>query len=264
MRLFERAWLPAQAPKAVLVLVHGYAEHSGRYDYVGRRFAEAGYATHALDQRGHGRADGERALVSSMDEFLDDLDVFIARTRAKYAARTPMFILGHSMGGAIVALHAIERRPDVRGVLLSGAAAAGGDKLGMRGWLLVKLGRLFRKLPLIKLDGSAVSRDPEIVRLYDSDPLNYRGRMKAGLLSALIVGSQRIARGRGALAYPLLVMHGTEDALVPSFASTNLYEAAASQDKTLRLYEGLYHEILNEPERDRVVADIVEWMDARL
>jgi alpha-beta hydrolase superfamily lysophospholipase len=245
------------------VLVHGYAEHSGRYEHVGDALAGAGYAVRAYDQRGHGRSEGARALVGSIDEYLDDLDAFFARVAGEYA-ETPVFVVGHSMGGEIVALHAIERRPEVRGVLLSGAAVAGGDRLGVRGWLLVQVGRVFPRLPMVKLEAATVSRDAEIVRLYDSDPLNYRGRMKAGLLSAMIRGGQRIARGAASIGYPLLVMHGAQDALVPVEASERLHDAASSSDKTLLVYEGLYHEIFNEPERDTVLTDVIAWLDARV
>jgi alpha-beta hydrolase superfamily lysophospholipase len=264
IRLFERTWRPADKPKGAVIVVHGYAEHSGRYDHVGTSLAGAGYAVHAYDQRGHGRSDGARAIVRSMDEFLDDVDVFVARVAARYSAGVPTFLLGHSMGGGIVALHAIERRPAVRGLLLSGATVAGSERLGLRGWLIATLGRLLPRFPLIKLDAATVSRDPEVVRLYDTDPLNYRGRMKAGLVRALFLGGQRIARGAPSIDYPLLIMHGADDALVPSDASKRLFDAVASDDKTLKLYDGLYHEIFNEPERDAVLADVVAWLESRV
>jgi len=263
-RLFERSWQPGGAPKAAVIVVHGYAEHSGRYDHVGATLAAAGYAVYAYDHRGHGRSEGERALVRSVDAYLDDLDVFVARIAAQHAAHAPVFLLGHSMGGAIVTLYAIERRPAVRGVLLSGAATGASERLGWRGRLVSVLGRILPKLPLVKLDAATVSRDAGVVRLYDADPLNYRGKMKAGLVRAMMRGGQRIARGASTINSPLLVMHGTGDALVPADASTRLFENVSSEDKTLKLYDGLYHEIFNEPERDAVLADVVAWLDARV
>jgi len=261
VRLFARSWL-ARSPRAAMVLVHGFAEHSGRYEHVGAALAAAGFEVHAFDLRGHGRSDGPRATVRTMDQYLDDLDRFLAVVRGK-SPGVPLFVLGHSMGGAIVALHAIERRPDVRGVLLSGAALTGGARLGVREWIIVQVGRLFPGLPLVKLAAASVSRDPEVVRLYDGDPLNYRGRIKAGLASAMIRGSQRVAKGLASLQYALLIMHGSDDALAPVETSEALHAGAGSRDKTLKVYEGLYHEILNEPERGRVLADIVTWVSAR-
>jgi alpha-beta hydrolase superfamily lysophospholipase len=262
LRLFARSWRPAGVARAVIVLVHGYAEHSGRYDHVGETLARAGYAVHAYDQRGHGRSEGERALVRSIDEYLDDLDLCVARMR-EAEGRLPLFIVGHSMGGGIVALHAIERRPGVRGVVLSGAAVMGGESRGIRARILLALSRFLPKLPLVKLDAASVSRDPEVVRLYDADPLNYRGRMKLGLAASMMRAGQRIARGLHSLDVPLLIMHGTKDSLVASSASVRLHDGAASTDKTLLLYDGLYHEIFNEPERDRVLGDVVRWMGER-
>jgi alpha-beta hydrolase superfamily lysophospholipase len=260
LRLFERAWLPGTAPRGRIVLVHGYAEHTGRYEFVGETLASAGYAVHAFDLRGHGRSDGERALVRSFDAYLDDLDVFVDRARGSQAAE-PIFLLGHSMGGAIVALYAVERRPEVRGIVLSGPAVT--SNAGVAAWLLRAVGRLLPRLPLMKLDAAAVSRDPEVVRRYDSDPLVYRGRVKAGLVAAMLDAGRRISAGAGSLRSPVLFMHGREDRLAPVATSETLAAAASSNDKTLKVYDGLFHEIFNEPERDSVLGDAIAWLDAR-
>jgi alpha-beta hydrolase superfamily lysophospholipase len=259
VRLFERAWLPDGAAKARIVLVHGYAEHTGRYEYVGETLASAGYAVHAFDLRGHGRSEGDRVLVRSFDSYLDDVDVFLARVRPDNA--TPVFLLGHSMGGAIVALQAIERAPDIRGVVLSGPAIA--DRNGIAAWVMSTIGRVLPRLPLVKLDAAAVSRDPDVVRQYDEDPLVYRGRVKAGLVAAMLDAGRRVFRGTASLSLPLLVVHGREDRLAPVAVSETLFGAVPSSDKTLKVYDGLYHEVFNEPERDDVLADVIAWLDAR-
>jgi alpha-beta hydrolase superfamily lysophospholipase len=227
---------------------------------VGRALAERGYGVHAVDLRGHGRSEGPRALVRSFDEYLLDADAVVADAGA---AGAPVFLLGHSMGGAIVALAAVEGRAGVAGLLLSGAALPVDGRAGVRARLFRIIGRLFPSLPLAKLRAGDVSRDLEEVRKYDSDPLVYRGRMKAGLVAAMIDASQRIWRGAPAIAHPLLIMHGTADALTSPAGSRALYERCQSTDKTLRPYDGLYHEILNEPERARVIDDIAAWLDAR-
>jgi lysophospholipase len=262
MRLFERSWLPDGKTKGALVIVHGYAEHSGRYDYVGGWLARRGYAVHALDLRGHGRSEGERVFVRSFNEYLDDVDAFIARVREGHGAMPSL--LGHSMGGTIVALAAVTRRSDVRGLLFSGAgltAPAKTPRLVTR--ILLLLGRFTPRLRLRKLEAASVSRDPKVVARYDSDPLNFRGKMPAGLVAAMIRAARVIEERMEAVDQPLLIMHGTADALTRPEGSEALYRRAISADKTLKLYEGLYHEILNEPEKDQVLADIAAWLDAR-
>lgn len=263
LRLFERSWLPDVDPKGALVIVHGYAEHSGRYDYVGTWLAQRGYAVHALDLRGHGRSQGERVFVRSFNEYLDDVEVFLARVRVQHGGATP-WLLGHSMGGSIVALAAVTRRPVVRGLLLSGAGLgtpAKTPRLMTR--IVLLLGRFTPRLRLRKLAAATVSRDAEVVAWYDADPLNFRGKMPAGLVAAMIRAVRIVDERMDTIDDPLLIMHGTEDALTRPEGSEALYRRAASADKTLKLYQGLFHEILNEPEKDQVLADIAGWLDAR-
>ncbi len=263
LRLFERSWLPDGATKGVLCIVHGYAEHSGRYDYVGGWLAQRGYAVHALDLRGHGRSEGERVFVRSFNEYLDDLDAFMALVRARHGGATP-WLLGHSMGGAVVALSAVTRRPNVPGLLFSGAviaATTSSPRLATR--IILLLGRFLPKLRLRKLAAATVSRDPGVVAWYDADPLNFRGKMPAGLVASIIRAERVIDERMGTIDKPLLILHGGEDVLASPKGSEALYQRAASTDKTLNIYPGLFHEILNEPDKDQVLADIAGWLDAR-
>lgn len=263
LRLFERSWQPDGAPRGVLALVHGYAEHSGRYEYVGVWLAQRGYAVHALDLRGHGQSDGDRVFVRSFNEYLDDVDAFLALVRERHDGATP-WLMGHSMGGTVVTLAAVTRRPEVRGLLLSGAvlaATAGTPRIVTQTMLL--LGRFVPRLRVRKLAAATVSRDPEVVALYDSDPLNFRGKMPAGLIASMIRADRVIGERMERIELPLLILHGTEDVLSSSDGSEALYRRAGSSDKTLKMYDGLYHEILNEPERDVVLEDMASWLDAR-
>jgi alpha-beta hydrolase superfamily lysophospholipase len=262
-RLFEQHWLPGGDPRAHLAIVHGYAEHSGRYTHVGEALAARGYAVHALDLRGHGRSDGARAIVRSFDEFLLDMRAFTARVRERAGGR-PVFLLGHSMGGAIVALELAVGRPRLAGALLSGAVLPSPARGGRLARTIIGLiGRLFPRLPLIKLNAEHVSRDPDVVRRYDQDPLVYRGRIRAGMVAAMGRAVRYIEKHGASIDAPILIMHGTQDQLASPEGSQRLFDAIASSDKTLKLYEGLHHEILNEPEQAQVISDIVEWMDAR-
>jgi len=261
-RLYERRWLPDGTERAHIAIVHGYAEHSGRYAYTGAALARRGYAVHALDLRGHGRSDGTRAYVRSFDEYLLDVRAFLARVDERAGGR-PVFLLGHSMGGAIVALLLAVGHPALRGALLSGAAISSEGTPRIVRAIIALLGRIAPRLPLVKLKAADVSRDPAVVEQYDTDPLVYHGRVRAGLAAAMSRGIRRIERDAPSITLPLLIMHGTADALANPAGSIALHERAGTSDKTLKLYDGLAHEILNEPEKDRVIADIASWLDAR-
>jgi alpha-beta hydrolase superfamily lysophospholipase len=259
-RLYEQCWLPDGDACAHLAIVHGYAEHSGRYAHVGEALAARGYAVHALDMRGHGRSDGDRAFVRSFDEYLADVRAFLGRTRARSGGR-PLFLLGHSMGGTIVSLELVVDQPPLAGALLTGAALNPGPRIVRAIFGLI--GRLFPRLPLIKLKAEDVSRDPEVVRRYEGDPMVYRGRIRAAMIAAIGRAVRRIERDAPAITLPMLVMHGKDDRLAKPEGSRLLHDRIASSDRTLKLYDGLYHEILNEPEQDQVIADIIAWLDAR-
>lgn len=262
-RVFHRRWLPDGAPRGAVVIIHGYAEHSGRYDWTGERLAEAGYAAYALDLTGHGQTGGEQAFVRSMNEFLMDVRLYVSLVRG-WAPDVPMFVLGHSMGGAITTLHLAVDKPELAGAILSGAVLAGENRgRGVRERLVRVVGRLLPRLRIGKLDAASVSRDPAVVRAYEDDPLVYHGRMKAGLVAAMIRGVQRADDGAPGIALPILILHGSEDLLTSPAGSQRLYERIASTDKTLKIYDGLHHEILNEPERDEVIGDIIAWLNER-
>jgi alpha-beta hydrolase superfamily lysophospholipase len=277
--LFARRWLPDSPPKAVMVIVHGYAEHCGRYDYVGRWLAQRGVAVEAFDLRGHGKSPGPRAVVRSFDEYFADLEAELAEVERRHRG-VPLFLLGHSMGGGIVAHYVIRmsskregvpdgaampRPHDFAGILLSGAGIRGRRTLPKPVlWLVRLIGRFFPKVRLTKLNAGDVSRDPDVVALYDSDPLNYRKGMPAGTLLAMIKAGLETNAHLDRFALPLFAFHGSEDVLTDPEGSRQLYEQAVSTDKTLKIYEGFYHEVLNEPEKDEVLADILTWVNAHV
>jgi acylglycerol lipase len=250
--IYEQWWRPAGEARAVLAICHGYAEHSGRYAEVAAYLTERGYVVEALDLRGHGRSSGERVTVQSFSEFHDDVEGFLARVLQRNPGKK-LFLLGHSMGGAVVVSYLVMRRPVLDGALFSGAGMLGPRPTP-------KPGEAPRTGPL---PASTISRDPAVVAAYENDPLVYRGapNPKAGEASA--EAYRRVQAEMESIAMPLLIMHGTDDLLVPYEGSETLFARASSKDKTLKLYRGLYHEILNEPERLTVLADVAAWLDGR-
>ena len=257
--LFGRSWLPERAERTVL-LVHGWAEHSGRYEHVAAWLAARGCAVHAYDHRGHGRSGGARGHARSFEELLDDLELALARARAE-SPELPLFMMGHSMGGLVVAAFAAFRDPQVAGVATSGAALAVSE-LPSRAQLFA-LRLLARVAPRLRMDRpiatDALSRDPEVGRAYAEDPAVLRQMtlaMGAGFLSA--VGRTRAAAER--VRVPMLLLHGGDDPLCLPEGSERFYERVSAPGGDLRIYPGLRHEIFNEPERETVFEDLLAWM----
>jgi len=265
-RLYEQCWMPEDVEKAkgVLVIVHGLAEHGGRYAHVGKFFAEHGFVVGAFDLRGHGKSDGEDTFFNSNDECVDDVEVFAARMHERVPGKS-LFVLGHSMGGLIAAIYGIQKNPDLTGILLSGASLKISDTISP---ILVKIAGVLAKITphmkTIVLDGNTVSRDPAVVEKYNTDPLNYRGGIPASTGGAINSATIYVREHFAEFNLPVRIMFGTEDRLADPEGSKKFYREISSTDKTMVPYEGLYHEILNEPEQEQVMTESLAWMIERL
>jgi acylglycerol lipase len=260
--LYWQSWVPEGAPRAVVVIAHGASEHSARYAHVAERLVLSGYAVYALDHRGHGRSEGKRSQVDRLDHVVSDLRAFVDLVAARHPG-LHLYLLGHSMGGAISIAYAARHQETLAGLLLS-APVADPDAAGAvtRGLSRI-LSAVAPDLGVYEVDASLVSRDPEVVRDYEQDPLVYDGKLPARTVAELTSAVQRFPDQMPGLRLPLLVMHGGADELVPPSGSLMVHERAGSDDKTLRIWDGLYHEILNEPEQDQVIDLIVSWLDER-
>jgi alpha-beta hydrolase superfamily lysophospholipase len=242
-----------------VLVVHGLKDHSDRYADFAKALVEAGFAVHAFDLRGHGDSTGDRVWVDDFDEYLDDVDVALSELRRVEGERR-VFLFGHSMGGAVVTLYALTREPKPAGIVLSGAALkveAGGAVKGVAKFI----GAVFPTLAVLSLKDEKFSRDPAVVAAMKSDPLVYDKNGPAHTAAEVLRAVERIREG--ALEVPVLAMHGAADEVTPPAGSRELIEAAKTGDKTLRIYEGLYHDLLHEPESAQVVHDVIEWLDAR-
>jgi acylglycerol lipase len=259
LTLYEQRWQPAD-PIAAVVIVHGYAEHSGRYQWAAAQLVEQGFTVYTFDLRGHGKSQGVRGFVRSFTHYLSDLEIFLQRVQLQEPPK-PLFLLGHSMGGAVAALFTIRHKPMLSGLVLSsGVLAVPGKVSPLLVWAAPFIAQLVPKLPTLSIDRRTLSRDPEIVRRYESDPLVYHGRIPARTSAEILKAIAEIQSRMHELELPLLILHGTEDALASVDGSKTVYSGVNAKDKCLKLYDGFYHELLNEPERMQVLSDITMWL----
>ncbi len=264
LKIFTQSWQPDDEPKAVVVIVHGLAEHSTRYQHVAEAFVEHGVATYALDHRGHGKSEGERVYFKSIDQPVGDLYQYFQTIQAQHPQKK-LFMYGHSMGSIIALAFTLAYQQQLDGLLLSGTAITGDESLPNFVISLLNLvAKVFPKVRLIPALGSdTISSDPEQVKLYDSDPLVDRGAWRLGMTSVL-VNAGRMVRGRLAeLTLPLLIMHGEDDQLIPISGAMLAHEKASSTDKTLKTYPNSRHELVNEVQRDEIIQTMADWLVER-
>lgn len=254
-------WWPAKRTRGSVVIAHGGGEHSGRYQHVAERLNKERFAVFALDHRGHGESGGTPGLIDSMEKTVNDLGTLIGLADDELPEKK-LFLLGHSMGGLIALEYALDRQDTLDGLALSAPLA----KLDAANPLQLAAARVVSAVApatgVFKVDSSTVSRDPEVVTAYDDDPLVVHDKLPARTVTEIAAAVNRFPDRLPSLRLPLLVMGGTADRLVPPEAARMVHDLAGSEDKTLIEYEGLYHEILNEPEQDEVLDDLVEWLKA--
>src|SRR3954466_4309620 len=264
VEIYWQAWLPdgEATPRATVVLAHGASEHGGRYAWTGEELVKRGYALYANDHRGHGKSAGPRAVIDRLQNAVEDLHTLVEQARQGSPDR-PLVLLGHSMGGCVAIAYTMEHEDALDALVLSGPLAV----LEAASPVQRAAGRVLSvvapKLGVVGIDSSAVSRDPEVVKDYDADPLNYHGKLPARTVAELAKAIDGFPDAVTKFKLPLLVMHGTADRLVPIAAGQMVADRAGSEDKTWKPYDGLFHEILNEPERQQVLDDIADWLDER-
>ena len=260
-KLFWQSWAPTKVRKrGALVVVHGLKDHSSRYEGFARELALRGYDVWAFDLRGHGHSSGNRVATLLFDDYVMDLDIFL--TRVQLEENVPVFVFGHSMGGAIVTLHSLMYHPNVGGMILSAPALETGVSAA-KIHATNSTDALLPDFDVFDLDVNHFSRDPAIVRDVRKDALVYQGAASAHMAAELIGGIQTIDASMEDVRAPLLLLHGKADLVTPPQGSKDLFARASSKDKTLKLYGNLVHDLLHEPERAQVVADIEAWLDAR-
>ncbi|GGK61303.1 alpha/beta hydrolase [Nocardia camponoti] len=262
-RIAWRAWQPEGPACGVIALSHGVAEHSGRYEHVGTALAARGFAVYALDHLGHGFSGGAVANIGSMDSAADNLAKMLDIASAAHPD-VPRFVLGHSMGSLVV-LHLATRAPlAADGVVVSAPPldiAVGNAIQRAAGPLL---SRITPNLGVIELDSVLISRDPDVVAAYETDPLVHRGRLPARTAMEVLLHAGLVKQRLAKLSGPVLVLHGGQDGLAAPSSSDVIERDARSAELTVLRYPDLFHEVFNEPEREQVISDVADWLTAHV
>ncbi len=262
--IFHQCWLPEKDPTAILLIVHGLAEHSGRYMNLVNHFIPLGYAVYTLDLPGHGQSGGTRVFVSRFSDFTHTIRVY-AKTIRKIHPEKPVFIVGHSMGGLISAVYLIDDPSGVSGAVFSSPGVRVPDNISP---VLIFAGKvlsfLLPRIGLIGIDPNGVCRDETVVDAYVNDPLVYTGKTTARLAAEMLKAMNRVAAEAGSITLPVLVVQGGSDRLIDPEGANAFCESVGSVDKSIRIYDGFYHEVFNDPERNRVLEDVEHWIAKRL
>jgi alpha-beta hydrolase superfamily lysophospholipase len=259
-RLHLRSWHPEMA-QAVVVVVHGVNSHGGQYLWTGERLAAEGFAVYAHDHRGRGESEGPRFYIDDVSDYTEDLGTVIALAKSRHPGLS-VFLLGHSAGGVVSCTWALDHQREIAGFICESFAyrvPAPAPVLA----LVRLLGRIAPRLPVLKLKMKDFTRDPQALAALEADPLCKGEVQPARTVAALLKATDRMQQEFPTLTLPLLILHGTEDKATVPAGSREFYEHAGSADKTLRLYEGHFHDLLNDLGKQQVLAEIVAWIRAR-
>jgi len=262
--IYYQCWLPEGEIKAVLLLVHGLAEHSGRYMNIVNHFVPSGWAVYGIDHFGHGKSDGTRVFVERFQKFPDTVKLFFDMVR-EWQPEKQVFLTGHSMGGLIGASYLLEHQNELAGAVISAPSVKIPDDISA---VTISMGKILSKIipkaGIIKLDAAYISKDPEVVKAYNDDPLVYNGKITARLAAELLAAMKNLADQAQKITLPLLLVQGSADKMVDPDGARFLFDLVTSEDKEIKIYDGFYHEVFNEPEKERVLKDVEMWLERHL
>lgn len=260
--IFVRSWHPAAPPRAVVVICHGVKSHSGYYFWAADQLVADGYAVYALDLHGRGKSEGERFYLEKFQDYLDDVGATFTLARSRHPG-VPAFLLGHSAGGVISSVYALEHQAALQGFICeSFAFQVYAPDFALA--VLKGLSHLAPHLHVLDLKTEDFSRDPAAVQAMLDDPLIAGEVQPVQTVAELVRADERLEREFPLITLPVLILHGTADKVTKPGGSQLFYDTAGSPDKTLKLYEGHAHDLLNDLGREQVMADILQWIGARL
>jgi alpha-beta hydrolase superfamily lysophospholipase len=262
LNIFVRSWRPNGAARAIVVICHGFNAHSGQYQSVGEQFAAVGLAAYALDLRGRGRSDGERFYVDQFADYVSDVATVIALAKAREPGLS-VYLLGHSAGGVVSCVYTLEHQSELAGLICeSFAFQVPAPDFAIA--VLKGISHLAPHAHVVKLNNEDFSRDPEVVRSMNVDPLIAHEVQPTRTAAEMARADDRLKREFPLITLPVLILHGTLDKVTKPSGSQLFYETAGSADKTLKLYDGHYHDLLHDVGKEQVLADVTTWIDARV
>lgn len=262
LRIFIRSWHPSGPPRAVVAICHGVKSHSGYYQWIAEQLVANGLAVYALDLRGRGRSGGKRFFVEDVSQYVDDVSALIDLAKRR-EGDLPLFLLGHSAGGVVSSTYTLDNQERLAGFICESFAY----QVYAPDFLLTvikAISRIVPRIPVLRLKNRDFSRDPAVMGSMDADPLIAGEVQPVATVAALARANDRLKAGFASINCPVLILHGTQDKVTRPSGSLEFHEAAGSADKTLKLYDGHSHDLFNDFGRERVVTDVVAWINARL
>jgi alpha-beta hydrolase superfamily lysophospholipase len=261
-KILVRSWRPTATPRAVLVICHGVNSHSGQYLWAGERFVQHDLAVYALDLRGRGRSEGERFYVESVDEYVADLAMTIRLAKQRHPG-LPVYLLGHSAGGVVSCTYTLDHQDELAGLICeSFAFQVYAPDVALA--VIKGVSHLLPHAPILHLKNEDFSRDPAVVAALNADPLTANETQPTSTVAALVRADERLDREFPRITLPVLILHGTADKATRPGGSQRFFDTAGSADKTLKLYDGHFHDLLADIGKEQVAADMWAWIEARL
>jgi alpha-beta hydrolase superfamily lysophospholipase len=262
LKIATKSWEAAGSPRAIMVLVHGFNAHSGYMEWPGEQFAAKGFAAYSLDLRGRGNSEGERFYVDKFQDYLDDVHTLVSQAKAEHPG-LPVYMLGHSAGGVIATSYVFDHQDEIAGLICESFAFDVGlphlVSLAIQG-----VSHIAPHVHLFSLNNADFSRDQAHVDRMNNDPLIAKESQPAETASEMLKAAERLKENMPSFRVPVFIIHGTEDKATRPAGSQYFYDHAGSTDKTLKLYEGHYHDLLADHGKEQVLTDIQAWLDERV
>ena len=259
LNIFFRTWRPTDKPRGVVVIVPGFNSHSAYYAWVAGQLVRNGLAVYALDLRGRGKSDGERFYVDQFADYVNDVAAFVKLAKSQEPG-LPVFLLGHSAGGVVSCVYALENQAQLAGLICESFAF----QVPAPDFALAVLKGLSHIAPhahVLHLKNEDFSRDPAAVAAMNADPLIAHETQPTKTVAAMVLADERLKKEFPRITLPVLILHGTADKATRPSGSQLFYDTVGSTDKTLKLYEGHFHDMLNDVDKEVVIADIKAWID---